>query len=297
MMGELEAGDAWGDTVHSLLRAALREDVGEGDWTTLWTVGSDRVATAEIVAKERLVVAGGEVARMAFQAVDPALQVELRIPDGEVAEAGEAVLRVEGGARGILTAERTALNFLGRLSGVATLTRQFVERVSGTGARITDTRKTTPGWRTLEKRAVRVGGGTNHRMGLYDMVLVKENHICAAAGIREAVRGVREGNLRGLPVEVEVRRPEEVEELREAGVDRILLDNMSDEALREALRRVREWPLPHPELEASGNMTLERVRGVAEAGVDWISVGALTHSVRTVDLSLRLRLSSRGEGR
>jgi len=289
--GEGEAGSMSPEIeieARRLIGAALQEDVGPGDWTTLWTVDADVTASAEIVAKESLVVAGGELARAVFHAVDPELVVEPACPDGASVAAGAVVLRISGGARGILTAERTALNFLGRLSGIATLTRAFVDRVAGTSARIIDTRKTTPGWRRLEKWAVRIGGGTNHRMGLHDMVLIKDNHIAASGGVREAASRVASRNLEGLPVEVEVVRPEQVEELRGLDVQRILLDNMTDEALREAVERVRSWPAPRPELEASGNMTLDRVGAVARTGVDLISVGALTHSVRTVDYSLRL---------
>jgi len=281
-------GDVEREARH-LVELALAEDVGEGDWTTLWTVDDGMEAEAEIVAKETLVVAGVEVARMTFHAVDPALQIDLPVAEGARVEPGASVFRVRGSARAILTAERTALNFMGRLSGIATLTRRFVDRVRGTGTGIVDTRKTTPGWRHLEKWAVRTGGGTNHRLGLWDMVLIKDNHIAAAGGVAEATRRVRERNAAGLQVEVEVLRPDQLEELRDLGVDRILLDNMDDGTLREAVRRVRAWPEPRPALEASGNMSLERVRGVAESGVDWISVGALTHSVRTADLSLRIR--------
>ena len=274
--------------VRNLVDLALNEDVGEGDWTTLWTVGRNTRAEALVMAKEALIVAGGLVVRRVFLAVDPDIEVDFLVSDGVEIEVGTSILRVKGGARGILTAERTALNFLGRLSGIATLTRKFVEAVEGHKARILDTRKTTPGWRALEKWAVDIGGGVNHRMGLDDMILVKDNHILAAGGLREAVLRVRERNEAGLPVEVEVVRAEQVEELREFGVDRILLDNMDEREIRQVVARVSAWPAPRPELEASGNMTLERVRGVAETGVDWISVGALTHSVRSVDLSLRL---------
>ena len=280
-----------------LIAAALEEDVGPGDWTTLWTVDADAFARAEVVAKEPLVVAGGELAAIVFHEVDPELSVELPCPDGASVSEGTVVLRISGSTRSILTAERTALNFLGRLSGIATLTRAFVDRVTGTQARIIDTRKTTPGWRRLEKWAVRIGGGANHRMGLHDMVLIKDNHIAAAGGVREAASRVASRNLDGLLVEVEVVRPDQVEELRGLTIQRILLDNMTDDALREAVERVRSWPGPRPELEASGNMTLERVGAVARTGVDWISVGALTHSVRTADVSLRLNtlLGSAGE--
>jgi nicotinate-nucleotide pyrophosphorylase (carboxylating) len=284
------------DEAKFLLAAALAEDVGAGDLTTRWTVSDDLVGSAEIVAKESLVLAGAFVARLAFLALDPAAEVELPEPEGAEVSEGATVLRVRGKVAGILTAERTALNFLARLSGIATLTSEFVRRVAGTGARITDTRKTTPGWRHLEKWAVQLGGGDNHRMGLYDMILVKDNHIAAAGGVREAAQRVLNRNEARLPVEVEVVRPADVEELRGMRVNRILLDNMNEVELRDVVARVSRWPAPRPELEASGNMTLDRVPGVAQTGVAWISVGALTHSVRSVDLSLRLALTGE-EGR
>jgi nicotinate-nucleotide pyrophosphorylase (carboxylating) len=274
------------DRVEGLVEAALREDGADRDWTTLWTVGASYRVRARIEAREPLVLAGTRLAVRVFHAVDPEIRVEVLHGDGARVGEGTRVIRIEGPARGILTGERTALNFLGRLSGVATLTRRFVERVEGTGAGIVDTRKTTPGWRFLEKEAVRAGGGTNHRMGLSDMVLIKENHIVAAGGIGPAVDRVREMNREGIPVEVEVERPDELGDLRERGVDRILLDNMELPELRESVRIVRGWPEPRPQLEASGRMTLERVREVALTGVDLISVGALTHSAPTVDLSL-----------
>ncbi len=274
-----------------LVAMALEEDVGEGDWTTLWTVPEGARSRARIVAKERLVPAGARVAALVLHEVEPALDVRLMVPEGEPVPAGTTVLQVEGPTRGILTGERAALNFLGRLSGIATQARAFADELRGTGAEVIDTRKTTPGWRRLEKWAVRVGGAANHRLGLHDMVLVKDNHIAAAGGVGAAARLVASRNERGLPVEVEVVRPEQLEELRGLAVERILLDNMTDEELRDAVRRVGAWPEPRPELEASGNMTLERVRAVAGTGVRWISVGALTHSVRTVDFSLRLEES------
>jgi nicotinate-nucleotide pyrophosphorylase (carboxylating) len=272
--------------VEDLIRRALAEDGTDSDWTTLWTVEEGAGSRARVVAREPLVLAGVEVARQVFRTLD--LRVEVEVIHGEGARVGEGteVLRLSGPTRAILTGERTALNFLGRLSGIATLTRRFVEAVAGTGARITDTRKTTPGWRALEKGAVRAGGGSNHRMGLHDMVLVKENHVAAAGGIGAAVERVRRENRTGLPVEVEVETLAQLGELRESGVDRVLLDNMSLEELEEAVRTVGAWPDPRPELEASGRMTLERVSAVAATGVEWISVGALTHSAPTVDLSL-----------
>ncbi|MGD2122718.1 MAG: carboxylating nicotinate-nucleotide diphosphorylase [Gemmatimonadota bacterium] len=274
--------------MNDLIELALEEDVGPGDWTTEWTVDPKEAGEAVVVAKEPLVVAGTEVASAVFQRVDPGLAVEVVSPDGAVVEAEGAVLRIRGPLRGILTGERVALNFLGRLSGIATLTRRYVEAVAGTGARVLDTRKTTPGWRMLEKAAVKAGGGENHRQGLYDMVMAKDNHLVAAGGLEEAVRRIREGNRKGLEVEVEVDTLEQLDRLLPLGVDRILLDNMDPDTLREAVRRIRKSGQGRPLSEASGNVTLETVRGVAETGVDFISVGALTHSAPRSDLSLRV---------
>ncbi len=274
-----------------MVRAALAEDVGEGDWTTAWTIPADARTRAVVVAKQRMVVAGLGAAGLVFSRVDRSVAVREACADGDELAPDGVVLRLEGPTRAILTAERIALNFLGRLSGVATLTRRFVEAVRGTGARIVDTRKTTPGWRALEKAAVRAGGGVNHRMGLYDMVLIKDNHIDAAGGVVEAVEAVRTHNRRGLPVEVEVRTLEELEAVLPLGVDRVLLDNMAPDMLRRAValaRGARPADRAAPLLEASGNVTLSTVREIAEAGVDLISVGALTHSAPSADVSLRV---------
>jgi nicotinate-nucleotide pyrophosphorylase (carboxylating) len=276
--------------VAELVRRALAEDLGDGDWTTLWTVDGDLERDAVIVAKEALVVSGTRPAVEVFQAVDPDLNVLVDLADGASARPGDTVLSLSGKARSILTAERTALNFLGRLSGIATATRRFAQAVEGTGARIIDTRKTTPGLRLLEKEAVRHGGGTNHRVGLFDMVLIKDNHIAAAGGIREAVDRVRASNERDLEVEVEVTDLDQLAQALDCGVGRILLDNMDPEGLRRAVAAVEAWSGPRPVLEASGNVTLATVRAVAETGVDLISVGALTHSAPTADLSLRISL-------
>ncbi|MCA9737055.1 MAG: carboxylating nicotinate-nucleotide diphosphorylase [Gemmatimonadota bacterium] len=272
----------------ALIRMALQEDVAEGDFTTLWTVPAETEARATIVAKQPLVVSGGAIAARVFTTVEPRLDAQPLLADGSHVESGTAVMEIRGPARGVLTAERTALNFLGHLSGIATLTRRFVDAVAGTGARILDTRKTTPGWRTLEKRAVRDGGGVNHRHGLYDMVMIKDNHIAAAGGIEAAVARVRHGNRAALPVEVEVTTVSELVRVLPLGVDRVLLDNMSADTMRECVRRVRALQGRAPETEASGNVTLGTVRGVAQTGVDFISVGALTHSAPTADLSLRI---------
>ena len=281
-------GPSRSESLYLLVRTALAEDVGPSDWTTAWTVSPEAQGSASVIAKAELVVAGIEAASAVFAAIDPALVVTVLRGDGTRAAPGDVVLEVAGPAGRILTAERVALNFLGWLSGIATLTREFVEAVRGTGARIIDTRKTTPGWRHLEKAAVRAGGGGNHRMGLYDMVLIKDNHIAAAGGITEAVKRVRAHNDEHLPIEVEVRDMKELDEVLELYVDRILLDNMDLRALRTAVERAHKLGAERPELEASGNVTLANVRSVAETGVDLISVGALTHSAPVADLSLRM---------
>lgn len=272
----------------SLITAALAEDIGPGDFTTLWTVPEERTNKAVIVAKQPLTISGLDLVREVFAITGPDLNIEVDVPDGSPAENEQVVLRLQGRTRGILTGERVALNFLGRLSGIATFTHRFVEAVAGTDAEIIDTRKTTPGWRVLEKRAVKHGGGTNHRMGLHDMVMVKDNHIAAAGGIEQAVARVRHHNAAGLPVQVEVTTIHELTRVLPLGVDRILLDNMSLETLREAVRRVRSMGERAPITEASGNVALGTVRSIAETGVDQISVGALTHSAPVADLSLRV---------
>jgi nicotinate-nucleotide pyrophosphorylase (carboxylating) len=279
------------DTLRALVRAALDEDLGAGDWTTRWTVGAERHGRARIVAKQDGVVAGIDAAAEVFRSIDPGIAFRPLVAEGAAVGRGDAVAGVDGPAAGILTGERTALNFLQRLSGVATLTRRFVDAVEGTGAAIVDTRKTTPGWRALEKAAVRAGGGGNHRHGLYDMVLLKENHIAAAGGITAALERVRRANRDGLPVEVEVRDLAELEEALAGAPDRILLDNMDPPLLARAVQRVRATDGRRPLLEASGNVSLATVRAVAETGVDLISVGALTHSAPALDLSLLLEIA------
>ncbi len=285
------ASDVAGDdevALTAMIDAALREDVGPGDATTLWTVPEEALGRAEIRAKADIVIAGLASAEAVFRTVDPGLASTAYVQDGAACGPGDLVLSVEGALRSILTAERTALNFLGRLSGVATTTRRFVEAAGETRARVIDTRKTTPGWRRLEKAAVRAGGGVNHRMGLYDMVLIKENHIAAAGGIEAAVRAVRARNAVELPVEIEVRDLAELEAVLDIGVERVLLDNMSPRQLEEAVALARATPGGGPELEASGNVTLGTIAAVAATGVDYISVGALTHSAPVADLSLRV---------
>ncbi|NJD20948.1 MAG: carboxylating nicotinate-nucleotide diphosphorylase [Gemmatimonadetes bacterium] len=272
----------------ALIQLALEEDLGEGDWTTQWTIPEAHRSRAVIVAKAPLVVAGTDCVRDVFRAVDPDLAVEIVVPEGARVDPGTLLAGLRGRTRSLLVGERTALNFLGHLSGIATLTRRFVEAVAGTGARILDTRKTTPGWRLLEKAAVRAGGGLNHRVGLHDMVLVKDNHADACGGVANAARAAMDANDQGLAVEVEVRTVEELEEVLPLRPQRILLDNMTPETLRACVARVRREGPQRPEGEASGNVTLANVRAVAETGVDYISIGALTHSAPCADVSMRV---------
>ena len=271
------------DTLERIVHAALAEDIGDGDVTTEATVPADAVGTAAILVKEPGVVCGLRAVEATFRALDPEIAFEAFAHDGDVVEAPAVVARVSGSQRAILTGERVALNFLGRLSGIATLTRQYVDAVSGTAAAVLDTRKTTPGLRALEKYAVASGGGRNHRFGLDDAVLIKDNHLRAAGSISDAVELVRRASG-GLPVEVECDTLEQVAEAVEAGVDAILLDNMMPHELREAVLLVDG----RSRLEASGGVTLETIHAVAETGVDEISVGALTHSARSLDVSLEL---------
>jgi nicotinate-nucleotide pyrophosphorylase (carboxylating) len=266
--------------VSDLIDRALAEDIGDGDLTTRAVVPEGAEARARISQKEPGVVAGLRVAERVFGSVDPELLFVHHCPEGKWREAG-AIADVSGPAASILAAERVALNFLGRLSGVATLTARYVRAVEGTRARILDTRKTTPGLRELEKDAVRRGGGVSHRSGLYDAILVKENHVALAGGVGEATRLALAAASDAI---IECRTLDEVEEALNAGVKRVLLDNMEPEQLRRAV----ELAAGRAELEASGGITLETVRGVAETGVDFISVGALTHSAPALDVSLLL---------
>jgi nicotinate-nucleotide pyrophosphorylase (carboxylating) len=276
--------------IHRAVRAALAEDVGSGDVTTLSTVPINVKAKAVMRAREPLVVAGLAFAESAFRQMSPRVKITWHAADGHRVGAGKPLLTVSGPARPILTGERVALNFVQRLSGVATLTSQFVETVKGTSARILDTRKTTPGWRTFEKYAVACGGARNHRHGLYDMVLIKDNHLAALRhespnAIAAAVAGARARYPR-LEVEVEADTLDQVEMALQAGADFILLDNMDLARLRAAVRLCRG----RVKTEASGGVTLATVRAIANTGVDYISVGALTHSARAVDIGLDFAL-------
>ncbi len=274
------------DDLDRVVRAALAEDVGTGDRTTDGIVSRAARAEAELSIEEPGVVCGVLAARAVFQSLDPDVRVEALFDEGAVVAAAAPVASLEGPARAILTGERTALNLLGRLCGIATLTRRYVDRVAGTGVTILDTRKTTPGLRALEKYAVRCGGGENHRSGLDDAILVKENHLRLAGGIGPALAALRAtANGSGpLSIEVEAETLLEVAEALEAGVERILLDNMSPDEIAAAV----ELTAGRAQLEASGGISLETVRAYAESGVDFISIGALTHSARSLDVSLEI---------
>jgi len=266
---------------------ALREDIGAGDTTTEFFVPDGLRALGRIIARERAIVAGGEIAAEVFRRVNPKLNVEILQPDGTALMGGETILEVRGSARSILTAERVALNFLQRLSGIATLTREFVEAIGKSRAKILDTRKTTPGLRALEKAAVVAGGGANHRSSLSEMVLVKDNHLSAGSGFSGFVGAIQrlKQERPGIRIEVEAERLEQVRSFLEIeGIDIILLDNMDPPEMREAVAAGKG----KVKFEASGGITLKNVRRIAATGVDYISVGALTHSARAIDLSLEL---------
>ncbi len=272
--------------IRRAVRAALAEDIGSGDVTTLATVPRTATARAVMRAREPLVVAGLDFAEMAFRELSGAVKIKRLVRDGQRVKAGAALLKISGPARAILSGERVALNFVQRLSGIATLTAQFVAAVKGTRTQILDTRKTTPGWRRFEKYAVICGGGHNHRLGLFDMVLIKDNHLAALRGAKPnataaAVRRVR-GKFPKLKIEVEADTPKQAEQAAAAGADIILLDNMSLAQLRQVVKIVRG----RAKTEASGGVTLASVRTIAKTGVDFISIGALTHSARAVDVGL-----------
>jgi len=274
------------DEIERAVQAALAEDIGPGDVTTLATVPESARARAAMIAREAIVVAGLDFAETAFRQLSVEVRCERAASDGKRISENAVLLRVEGPARAILTAERVALNFVQRLSGVATLTAQFVDLVAGTRAQILDTRKTTPGWRRFEKYAVACGGGQNHRFGLYDMALIKDNHLAALAGekpnpIAAAVQRARK-QYPQLKIEVEADTLEQVQQAADAGADIILLDNMAPAELRAAVNMVAG----RAKAEASGGVSLASARIIAEAGVDFISVGAITHSARAVDIGL-----------
>jgi nicotinate-nucleotide pyrophosphorylase (carboxylating) len=280
--------------VERLVELAIAEDTGDGDHTSLASIPADATGRMKLLVKEHGVIAGVEVAEMVFRRLDPAVEIEVRIPDGTPVTPGDVAFHVSGGVRTLLQAERIVLNIMQRMTGVATETARYVARVAGTGCRILDTRKTTPGSRVLDKMAVRLGGGENHRMGLFDMILLKDNHIDFAGGIIPAIRGVRRYMIeRGmaLPIEVEVRSLDDIDKVFEEGgpVDRIMLDNFDLETTRRAVEKIADQCGPHGriEIESSGGIRYETLRDYASTGVDYISVGALTHQIRSVDLSLK----------
>jgi nicotinate-nucleotide pyrophosphorylase (carboxylating) len=276
-------------TWRALVERALDEDLGPGDVTSALVVPPDAEAPGVIEARQDLVVCGIEVARAVFAAIEPRLAFETAVADGEAVAAGTVLARVRGPLRALLAGERTALNFLQRMSGVATATRRYVEAVAGTGAEIVDTRKTVPGWRALDKYATAVGGARNHRVGLYDGILLKDNHVAFAGGVVPAVKGALAAAPAGLRVQVEVESEEDAQAAVDAGADFLLLDNCGVDVLRRIASRLRGVAV----LEASGGVTLGNVRTVAETGVHRISIGALTHSAPAVDIALELEQGGR----
>jgi nicotinate-nucleotide pyrophosphorylase (carboxylating) len=272
---------------NELIEAALSEDIGDGDITTSSIIRTPLKADAHLRAKEGLILAGSDVFHRVYKKLDPEINFIAHFKDGDEISQGSVIGELSGKAETILKGERVALNFLQRLSGIATITQEYVKKVSSYPVKILDTRKTTPGWRALEKYAVKMGGGTNHRVGLFDAVLIKDNHINAAGGITEAVRRVRAHIPDDVRIEVETSNLQEVQEAVDSGVRTIMLDNMSAEMMREAVKMVSGKVL----IEASGNISLYNVEEVARTGVNFISVGALTHSARAVDISLKMMAS------
>ena len=271
------------EQISRIVKLALEEDIGSGDITTNATVPEGHVSTAVVRAKEECVVCGLNVAEEVFRQLDGDVKFTKLRKDGETAGKGEAIAEISGRTRAILTGERTALNFLQRMSGIATKTKNMLHLIEGTNAKLLDTRKTTPGLRVLEKYAVVCGGGTNHRMGLYDQVLIKDNHI-SVAGIRRAVELTRKTGKR---VEIEVKTSDQISEALEAGADIIMLDNMPLDDIKKSIKMIGSKAI----VEVSGGVSEKTIRDIAEAGADWISVGALTHSVRSVDISIDMKAS------
>lgn len=271
-------------TTEHLIKIALIEDIGNGDITTKAVIPADKRVTAVIMAKEGGIIAGLEIAREVFRQIDRRVRLTQKVKDGQTVGKGTIIATLQGPARAILTGERTALNFLQHLSGIATLTGEYVKNIKGTGAILLDTRKTTPGWRAIEKYAVKLGGGENHRFGLYDAILIKDNHIKINKTIEKAVDAAKI-YLGRKPVEVEAGSLAEVRRAIAAGADRILLDNMSLKELKAGAKMCKRHRIVS---EASGGITIKNVRAVARTGVDYISVGALTHSARALDINLKI---------
>ncbi|OMD99440.1 nicotinate-nucleotide diphosphorylase (carboxylating) [Paenibacillus odorifer] len=275
------------------IKAWLREDVGSGDVTTQMTIPVGHESKGIIHAKEDGIICGIPIAELVFEIVDPALSFTALVEEGQAVTKGTVIIEVEGSTHAILTGERLALNLMQRLSGVASRTASFVQVLEGLPTRLVDTRKTTPGHRMLEKYAVRIGGGYNHRFGLYDAVMIKDNHIKGAGGIRQAVGRARKNIPHTMSIEVETENLEQVEEALAAGADIIMLDNMSNNMMKQAVARIKS-KAPHVKTEASGNVSLETLRGIAETGVDVISVGRLTYSFSSLDISLDLNAKKEG---
>lgn len=269
-----------------MIQKALDEDLGTGDHTSLATVPETTVGKSVMMAKEAGIVAGTEVARMVFEAVDPELEISLFKKDGEDIKPGEIIMEIQGKTLAMLSAERTALNFIQRMSGIATFTHKVTQKIEGLNTRLLDTRKTTPCNRLVEKMAVKAGGGENHRFGLYDMIMIKDNHIDFAGGVKPAIEKVKsylKNNNLDLKIEIEARNFEELNEILEfGGIDRIMLDNFSPADMKKGLEMIAK----RYETEASGGINLENIRAYAETGVDYISVGALTHQIKSLDISL-----------
>lgn len=274
------------ELVDDLLTLAFAEDVGDGDATTLSTIPADAMGRQRLIVKEEGILAGVNVAREVFNKFDPSLKMTVYIEDGAHVKPGDIAFEVEGPVRSLLQTERTMLNIMQRMSGIATMTDKYQSRLKGLKTKVLDTRKTTPGMRMLEKEAVAIGGGMNHRIGLFDMVLIKDNHVDFAGGITKAVNAAKQWckeNNMPLKIEVEVRNTEEIEEALAAGVDRIMLDNFTPERTREAVKLING----RTEVESSGGITIDTLRDYGECGVDFISVGALTHSVKGLDMSFK----------
>ena len=273
--------------IDDLIKLAFAEDIGDGDHTTLCCIPATEMGKSQLIIKEDGVLAGVEMARRVFKAFDPELKMTVFIEDGAEVKKGDIAFVVEGKVQSLLQTERLMLNILQRMSGIATTTRKYVKRLEGTKTHVLDTRKTTPGMRMIEKEAVRIGGGMNHRIGLFDMILLKDNHVDFAGGISKAITRAQEylkEKGKNLKIEIEVRNFDELEEaLQTGGIDRIMLDNFSIENTKEAVRRVAG----RVELESSGGITFDTLRDYAECGVDYISVGALTHSVKSLDMSFK----------
>lgn len=274
------------ELIDDLLTLAFAEDVGDGDHTTLSTIPADAMGKQRLIVKEQGIIAGVEMAKKVFDKFDPELKITVFINDGAEVKPGDIAFEVEGRVRSLLQTERVMLNIMQRMSGIATVTAKYQKLLDGLKTKVLDTRKTTPGLRMLEKEAVRIGGGCNHRIGLFDMILIKDNHVDFAGGIKEAVESAKKyckETGRNLKIELEVRNEEEIKQALEVGVDRIMLDNFTPERTRDAVKMINGAV----EIESSGGITIDTLRAYGECGVDFISVGALTHSVKGLDMSFK----------